>query len=371
MVKQKKSLSIFLASIMLLFGLLLAGCSDEETGTDDGNNTEDNESTNDSTGETDSGTSTLATVTDRGTLILGGNNQLPGFGYVNEDGEYEGFDIDFGKAIAAAVLGDAEALEVRPLSADERFTALQTGEVDVLIRNTTWTTTRDTDLGTNFGPTTFYDGQGIMVRADSGIETVQDLAGATIGVETGTTTELNLADQFRKLGIEYTQQVFDDADSLVAAYEAGSVDAWTTDKSGLASRKTTLSDPSAHKILTETLSKEPLGPDVREGDDQWFDIVQWVTFATMEGEELGINSENVDDFLDSEDPVVRRLLGVEGGLGTMLGIPDDFAYQVIKQVGNYEEIFNRHLGPDTIFGLERGVNELWTNGGVLYSPPFR
>lgn len=380
MIKKNNSLSIFLASIFLVVGFLLAGCTSEETGSEDSgtDSGETAESSSVSGGDSTSGNeggsssgSTLATVQDRGHIVLGGNNALPGFGFVNEAGEYEGFDIDFGKAIAAAIFDDPNAIEVRPLSADERFTALQTGEVDVLIRNTTWTTTRDTDLGTNFAPTTFYDGQGLMVRKESGITSAEELEGARIGVETGTTTELNLADQFRKLGIEYEQVVFDDSDALVAAYEEGSVDAWTTDKSGLVSRQATLSDPDAHLILEETLSKEPLGPTVRQGDDQWFDIVKWVTYATIEAEELGITSENVDEFLESENPVIRRLLGVEGELGAMLGLSKDFAYRVIKHVGNYEEIYNRHLGPDTIFKLERGVNKLWTEGGILYSPPFR
>ncbi|MCT2534255.1 amino acid ABC transporter substrate-binding protein [Aquibacillus koreensis] len=367
MAKRKHAFSLLLASIFLSFSLLLVACSDDGSSDE----TASSDDTEDTASSAEEGDSTLDTVKERGNLVLGGNNQLPGFGYVNEDGDYEGFDIDFGRAIAAAIFDDPSAIEVRPLSADERFTALQTGEVDVLIRNTTWTTTRDTDLGTHFAPTTFYDGQGLMVRKDSGITSVEDLEGATIGVETGTTTELNLADQFRKLGIEYEQQVFDDSDALVAAYEQGSVDAWTTDKSGLVSRQATLSDPEAHVILDETLSKEPLGPTVRQGDDQWFNIVKWITFATMEAEELGITSENVDDFLDSDNPVVRRLLGDEGELGAMLGLPNDFAYRVIKHVGNYGEIYNRHLGPDTVFGLERGVNSLWTEGGLLYSPPFR
>ncbi len=356
----------------------MAGCtSDDDASSDESDSTEESGSDVDTSsgddGEanpSDDG-STLSTIEDRGYVVVGGNGQLPGFGYVDSDGENVGFDIDFGKAIAAAIFDDPEAIEVRPLSAQERFTALQTGEIDVLIRNTTWTTTRDTELGTHFGPTTFYDGQGIMVTKESGINTLAELEGARIGVETGTTTELNLADQFRKLGITYEQVVFDDSDSLVEAYESGSVDAWTTDKSGLVSRQATLTEPEAHKILDEALSKEPLGPTVRQGDDQWFNIVKWVTFATIEAEELGINSENVDDFLDSEDPVVRRFLGDEGELGDMMGIPNDFAYRVIKHVGNYGEIYNRHLGPDTVFNLGRDLNENWTNGGILYSPPFR
>ncbi|WP_226037367.1 amino acid ABC transporter substrate-binding protein [Aquibacillus saliphilus] len=378
MKKNKSSLSILFASLFLVFTLFMAGCtSDDDASSDESDSTEESGSDVDTSsgddGEanpSDDG-STLSTIEDRGYVVVGGNGQLPGFGYVDSDGENVGFDIDFGKAIAAAIFDDPEAIEVRPLSAQERFTALQTGEIDVLIRNTTWTTTRDTELGTHFGPTTFYDGQGIMVTKESGINTLAELEGARIGVETGTTTELNLADQFRKLGITYEQVVFDDSDSLVEAYESGSVDAWTTDKSGLVSRQATLTEPEAHKILDEALSKEPLGPTVRQGDDQWFNIVKWVTFATIEAEELGINSENVDDFLDSEDPVVRRFLGDEGELGDMMGIPNDFAYRVIKHVGNYGEIYNRHLGPDTVFNLGRDLNENWTNGGILYSPPFR
>ncbi|WP_018933577.1 amino acid ABC transporter substrate-binding protein [Gracilibacillus lacisalsi] len=377
MLKKRMSLKLFFACVILGLVLFIVGCtpedasSEEETETTNESNTEETDTSSDDHESENSSRSTLTAVEDRGHLILGGNNQLPGFGYLNETGEIEGFDIDFGKAIAAAIFDDPEAIEVRPLSADERFTALQTGEVDVLIRNTTWTTTRDTDLGTHFGPTTFYDGQGMMVRADSGITSLEDLAGARIGVETGTTTELNLADQFRKLNIDYEQVTFDDNDALVAAYEEGSVDAWTTDKSGLVSRLETLSDPEAHTILDEALSKEPLGPTVRQGDDQWFNIVKWITFATIEAEELGINSENVDEFMDSDDPVIRRLLGLEGDLGSMLGLSEDFGYRVIKHVGNYGEIYDRHLGPDTIFNLERGLNENWTNGGLLYSPPFR
>lgn len=356
--RKKNTLFTLVAGMFLILGFVLAGCSSSDTNNSKG-------------GGGSSKGKTLAAVKDRGKVVVGVNNALPGFGYVNEEGKYEGFDVDFGKALAAAIFDDPNAIEFRPLSADERFTALQSGDIDVLIRNTTWTTSRDTDNGANFGPVTFYDGQGIMVPKKSGIKSLKDLEGARIGVQTGTTTELNLADQFRKLGIKYEPVVFNDADSLVTAYEKGSVDAWTTDKSGLVSRQSTLSDPNAHVILDATLSKEPLGPSVAQGDDQWYDIVTWVTYATMEAEELGINSKNVDDFKGSKDPVVRRLLGAEGGLGKMLGLTDDFAYRVIKHVGNYSEIYNRNLGPDTVFHLERGQNESWTNGGLLYSPPFR
>ncbi|SFC52066.1 general L-amino acid transport system substrate-binding protein [Alkalibacterium subtropicum] len=314
---------------------------------------------------------TLNAVMDRGELNLGVNDSLPGFGYVNSDGDYTGFDIDMGKAIAAAVLGDAEAVSYRPLSSQERFIAVQTGEVDVLIRNTTLTTSRDTDVGLDFGPVTFFDGQGMMVPAASNITTLEDLSGMTIGVETGTTTELNLADQMDALGIEYNTQTYDDRNALIAAYEAGSVDAWTTDRSGLVSSFAVLSNPSDHVILEETLSKEPLAPAVLHGDDQWNDIVTWVVYSLIQAEEFGITQDNIDDFMDSDNPDIQRLLGIEGGLGTMLGLEDDFAYQAISQVGNYGEIYDRHLGPDTEFNLPRGMNALYQNGGLQYSMPFR
>ncbi len=315
---------------------------------------------------------TLATVQERGTLKCGGNNAVPGFGYLDpETNEFAGFDIDYCKAIAAAVLGDSTAIEIRPTTANERFPVLQSGEVDVLIRNTTWTISRDTSLGFNFAPTTFYDGQGMMVRADSGITSLEDLAGGTICVQSGTTTEKNLADVYRALGLEIEPVVFDDADRTREAYDAGQCDGFTTDKSGLVSQQILLADPAAHIILDATMSKEPLGPLVRHGDDNWFDIVKWTVNCTIQAEELGINSENVDDFLGGEDPVIQNLLGETGDLGLAMGLGTDFCYQVIKQVGNYEEIYMRNLGPDTPFDLPRGPNQLWTEGGLLYSPPFR
>lgn len=362
---MKKSLMLFL-SIFMAAILVLAGCSSDEAGTEAP--TEEKPA-----GETPAASSgsLLDAIKSRGKLIAGVNDSLPGFGYVGTDGKNTGFDIDFSKAVAAGILGDAEAIEFRPLSAQERFTAVQTGEVDVLIRNTTWTTNRDTEVGLNFAPVTFYDGQGIMVPVDSGIDSLKDLEGARIGVETGTTTELNLADQMRAAGINYEAVVFDNADAVVAAYEAGSIDAWTTDKSGLVSRQSIMADPSAHKILTENLSKEPLGPSVKGGDDKLYDAVTWIVFATIQAEEFGITSANVDEFLTNENPEIKRLLGTEGNLGEQLGLSNDFAYQVIKQVGNYGEIFDRHLGADSVFKLDRGLNALYTEGGILYSPPFR
>ena len=318
------------------------------------------------------GGNTLEAVQERGTLRCGGNQSVPGFGYINPDtNDFEGFDIDYCKAIAAAALGDATAFELRPTTANERFPVLQSGEVDVLIRNTTWTISRDTSLGFDFAPTTFYDGQGMMVRRDSGIQSLEDLEGGTICVQSGTTTEKNLADVFRALGVDFEPIVFDNADSTREAYDAGQCDGFTTDKSGLVSQQILLSEPDAHIILDETMSKEPLGPLVRHGDDNWFDIVKWTVNCTIQAEELGIDSSNVDSFLGSDDPVVQNLLGETGDLGLAMGLNADFCYQVIKQVGNYGEIYNRNLGPDTPFDLPRGLNNLYTEGGLLYSPPFR
>jgi general L-amino acid transport system substrate-binding protein len=315
---------------------------------------------------------TLRIVRDRGVLRCGGNQAVPGFGYLNpETNEFEGFDLDFCRAVAAAVLGDASAVEVRPTTAAERFPVLQTGEVDVLIRNTTWTLSRDTALGFNFAPITFYDGQGMMVRADSGITDLEGLAGGTICVQSGTTTEKNLTDVFLALDIPFTPVVFADADGTREAYDAGQCDGFTTDKSGLVSQQILLANPDEHVILDVTMSKEPLGPLVRHGDDQWFDIVVWSVNCTFQAEELGMTSDNVDEFLGSGDPVIENILGETGDLGRELGLDNDFCYQIISQVGNYGEIYDRHLGPDTPFNLPRGLNAQYTDGGLLYSPPFR
>lgn len=358
---MKKTLKYLFAATA---ALTLAACANGDV--EEGEGAEGNGGT-----ETAEEGETLQAVLDRGELNAGVNDQLPGFGYVTSDGDYEGFDIDFARAIAAGVLGDADAVNFRPLSAQERFTAVQTGEVDVLVRNTTWTTSRDADLSQSFAPVIFYDGQGVMAPRDLGVETLEDLEGYTIGVETGTTTEQNLADHLAARDINLTTQTFDDRDALLAAYEAGSIDAWTTDRSGLSSSFAILEDPDSHVILEETLSKEPLAPSVLHGDDQWKDIVTWIIFATIQAEEFGITSENVDEFLDSEDPDIQRLLGVEDNLGEQLGVENDFAYNVISQVGNYGEIYERHLGPDTIFDLPRGLNALQEDGGLHYSMPFR
>lgn len=317
------------------------------------------------------GGDTLAEVQGRGKLICANNGTLPGFGIVDESGNFSGFDWDFCRAVAAAALGDAEAVEGRPTTATERFPVLQSGEADVLIRNTTWTTSRDTSLGFDFAPVTFYDGQGMMVRKDSGITDLEGLEGGTVCVQAGTTTESNLADVFRLLGINAESVVFPDNPSTTQAYDEGRCDGLTTDKSGLVAVQTQLTAPDDHVILDATMSKEPLGPLTRHGDNNWNDIVSWTVNCTIQAEELGITSENVDEFLGSDDPVVLNLLGVEGDLAQAMGLSSDFCVQVIKQVGNYAEIYNNNLGPDTAYNLPRGLNSLYTEGGLLYSPPFR
>ncbi len=317
---------------------------------------------------------TLKAIKARGKLICGVNSQVPGFGFVDSAGAFSGFDIDYCKALAAAIFNDVNKVEYRPLTAEQRFAALQSGEIDVLIRNTTWTLTRDTDNGANFVATTFYDGQGIMVPKDANITKLEELDGATICVQKGTTTELNLADQMAARNLKYTPAVFEDANGTFGAYAEGRCDAVTTDKSGLVSRRSVLPNPDDHVILDVTLSKEPLGPMVRHGDDQWFDIVQWTVFATFAAEEFGITAENVDSVAASDTrPEVRRLLGADEkvDLGAKLGLSKDWAVNVIKAVGNYGEIYDRNLGPNTKTAIPRGINNLYTQGGLLYSPPFR
>jgi general L-amino acid transport system substrate-binding protein len=315
----------------------------------------------------------LATVQDRGQLICGVNGSLAGFSFLESDGTNTGFDADFCRAVAAAVLGDPDAVEFRAINTDQRGPALQTGEVDVLIRNTTWTVSRDTSWGL-FAPTTFYDGQAIMVNSTLvDATTIDELAGATICVQSGTTTELNLTD---RLGDTITPLVFPEIDPTYAAYEEGRCDAVTSDRSQLVSRRTAFANPDDHLILDEVMSKEPLGPVAPLGDDQWFNVIKWVVYATIEAEEQGITSENVADMVEtSDDPVVQRLLGVtpEGAepFESGLGLEPDWVVNVISAVGNYGEIYDRNLGPSTPFNLDRGLNNLWTNQGLLYAPPFR
>ncbi len=317
--------------------------------------------------------STFSIVQDRGVLKCGaGAGAAPGFGFIEEDGSWSGFNVDICRAIAAAVLGDSEAVEAVVTTGTTRFPMLQAGEADVLSNSTTWTLSRDTALGFNFAPTTFYDGQGMTVRADSGIESLEDLEGGSVCVGAGTTTEKNLADVFRRLDISYEAVVFEDTGDVVrSAFAEGRCDGWTGDKSALVANSVLFDDPSEYQILDATMSKEPLGPLVRQGDDNWFDIVKWTVNCQIQAEELGITSENVGEMRASDNPVVLNTLGIEGDHGQALGLNNDFCAQVVEQVGNYGEMYNRNLGPDTQFNVPRGLNSLWTEGGLLYSPPFR
>jgi general L-amino acid transport system substrate-binding protein len=322
--------------------------------------------------------SVLDTVRSRGSVICGVNDAVPGFGVTTEAGDFEGFDIDFCRVIAAAALGDADAVDLVPLTAEARFTALQSGEIDVLVRNTTWTATRDGGEGAAFATTTFYDGQGMMVRADAGFGSVDEMDNTVVCVLSGTTTELNLESQFSARGLSYEALTFEDNDTLREAFIADRCDGWTSDKSQLAAVRSAWPDgeggPEALVVLDDTLSKEPLGPAVRDGDSSWFDVVNWAVIATIQAEEFGVDSGNVDDLASSTDPdaepELARFLGI-GGFDAGLGLDADFALNVVSQVGNYAEIYDRHVGPNTGLGLERGENALWTDGGLLYPPPYR
>ncbi|MBD2481750.1 amino acid ABC transporter substrate-binding protein [Planktothrix sp. FACHB-1365] len=317
------------------------------------------------------GQSRLDIVKQRGKLICGVDGKIPGFSFVNESGEYSGLDVDVCKAVAAAVLGDPNAVEFRNLDSTERFEALKAGEVDMLSRNTTWTISRDSSVGLEFAPTTFYDGQGMMVRQDSGITKLEDFQGKAVCVEAGTTTELNLTDAMRQRGIQFETVTFQQADPAYAAYAEGRCQGMTSDKSQLVARRSTLPNPNEHLLLDVTMSKEPLGPLTVNNDSTWFDVVKWTTFALFEAEELGVKQDNVDQLKTSDNPNIKRFLGTEGDLGKGMGLSNDFAANAIKAVGNYGEVYERNLGEGSQFKLPRGQNALWTNGGLMYSPPFR
>jgi len=314
---------------------------------------------------------TLDDVKARGTLNCIVNAGLAGFGAPNDRSEWVGLDIDLCRAVAAAVFGDASRVTYIPSTAKERFTKLQTGEGDMLARNSTWTISRDADLKLDFVGVNYYDGQGFMVRRDSGIDSVLDLDGASVCVVAGTTIELNLADYFRANRMTARTVVFDKPDEGRHMYDQGQCDAYSSDTSNLASERSALSDPGAHVILPEVISKEPLGPAVRHGDSEWADVVRWSLYAMIAAEEYGVTAANVDAMLASDNPEVRRLLGVEGDMGAKLGLSADWAAAIVRQVGNYGESFARNVGVGTPLGLERGLNAQWRDGGLLYAPPVR
>jgi general L-amino acid transport system substrate-binding protein len=316
-------------------------------------------------------TSRLDTIKNRGKLICGVSGQLPGFSYVKANGEYAGLDVDICRAIAAAIFNDPKKVEFRNLNAKERFTAVQTGEVDILSRNTTWTISRDTSVGLEFAPVVFYDGQGVMVRKNSNIKKLEDLKGKSICTQTGTTNEQNLSDQMRQRGITYKPLVFEDVNTAYTTYEQGRCEAITSDRSQLVSRRSAFPKPDEHVVLDVVLSKEPLTPAVANGDSKWFDVVKWTVYGLMNAEELGVNSQNVSQLTNSTNPEIKRLLGTEGDLGKGTGLSNDFVVRIVKSVGNYGEIYERNLGKNSELKLDRGLNRPWNKGGIMYAPPFR
>ncbi len=315
---------------------------------------------------------TMDAIKARGQLVCGVNTGLAGFSSADSAGNWTGLDVDICKAIAASVLGDATKVKWVPLTAQQRFTALQSGEVDILSRNTTWTLTRDASLGMAFTGVTYYDGQGFMVPAKGKIKSAKQLKGATVCVQSGTTTEKNLTDFSRANKLDIKPVVFEKLEAANAAYFAGRCQAYTTDASGLASiRNKEAKVPAEHLILPELISKEPLGPAVRRGDDEFFTIAKWVVYAMVEAEEYGVTSANVEQMKTSTDPVVQRILGTSEDTGKLLGLDKEWAYRAIKAVGNYGEVFERNVGPKSPLGLPRGVNNLWNKGGIMYAPPVR
>ena len=375
---------LMLAGLMLgVLTLAAAGCFHSDDGGGGGEGGGNGEAAQGTTGE-DQGGGVLSRVQDRGRLVCGVNEAVPGFGVATEAGDYEGFDIDYCRVVAAAVLGDAQLVDFTPLTAEQRFTALQSGEIDILIRNTTYTASRDGSEGARFLHTTYYDGQGMMVNADSEFQELEDLAGTTVCTLSGTTTELNLETVFRSRQIEYTPLPFEEADALQQAFTRGRCQAWTSDLSQLAGIRSTWPEaqggPEALRILDEVMSKEPLGPAVRDGDDDWADAVNWAIYATIQAEEFEITQDNVEEMRTSDNPDIVRFLGqpVEAEEGAAaepfnpeLGLEPDFAVDVITQVGNYGEIYDRNVGAGSPLGLERDLNALWTDGGLHYAPPYR
>ncbi len=314
---------------------------------------------------------TLKTIKDRGQLSCGVSQGLPGFSTPDDKGNWTGIDVDICRAIAAAIFNDPSKIKFVPLSAKDRFTALQSGEIDVLSRNTTWTLSRDTSLGANFTGVTYYDGQGFMVKKSLKVNSALELNSASVCVQQGTTTEQNLADYFKGNNMKYEVIAFGTNDEAVKAYESGRCDVFTTDVSGLYADRLKLANVADHVVLPEVISKEPLGPMVRHGDDQWFDIVKWTLFAMVTAEELGITQKNVDEMAKSEKPEVKRAVGTDGNLGEQLGLTKDWLVRIVKAVGNYGESFERNVGAGSKLGIARGLNQLWSKGGIQYAPPIR
>lgn len=314
---------------------------------------------------------TLDTIKSRDQLVCGVNVALAGFSSADSEGKWSGMDVDYCKALAAAVLGDASKVKYVPLNAQQRFTALQSGEIDILSRNTTWTLTRDASLGANFVGTIYYDGQGFMVKKDLKVASAKELNGATVCVQSGTTTEKNLTDFARANKLDIKPLVFEKNEAATGAYHSGRCEAYTTDASGLAAERTIAKNPDEHLILPEIISKEPLGPLVRRGDDEFFAISKWVLNALIEGEEYGLTQTNLDEKKTSDDPNIQRILGTAEDMGALLGLDKEWAYRALKATGNYGEIFERNVGKDSPLKLERGLNKLWNQGGILYAPPIR
>ena len=317
------------------------------------------------------GGKTLSQVKKRGHLLCGVTQGTPGFSTPDSRGSWRGFDVDVCRAVSAAIFGNPDKIKYVPLSAQTRFTALQSGEVDLLSRITTWTLGRDTAQGMNFAPTTFYDGQGFMVRKKDGIKRAKGLRGASVCTQQGTTTELNLADYFRKNRIKFKAVVFENNEEMVKAFASGRCDAMTADRSSLVSFRSKFKKPQNYALLPDVISKEPLSPSVRHGDDQWFDVVKWSIYALIQGEEFGISSKNVDKILKSKNPEIKRFLGATPGMGKNLGLNEKWAYNILKHVGNYGEIFDNNVGKNSPLKLARGINALWNQGGLLYAPPVR